>query len=130
MSDPIADLLTRIRNASKAQKRYTIAPHSKVKEQVLRVLHEKGFVTSYKLVKEGTKSYLKILLKYDEDRNPVIKQLDRKSKPGLRRYLGVDKIPRVLGGIGISILSTSKGIMDGEEARKKNVGGELLCFAW
>lgn len=130
MSDPIADLLTRIRNASQAQKRYTVAPYSKVKEQVVRVLHEKGFIASYKLVKDEPKSYLKIVLKYDKDRNPVIQHLDRKSKPGLRKYLGVKDIPRVLGGIGISILSTSHGIMDGEEAKKKNVGGELLCFAW
>lgn len=130
MSDPIADLLTRIRNASAAQKRYTTAPYSKVKEQILKVLQEKGFVQSFKLFKEGPKSHLKIVLKYDQNRNPVIKHLDRKSKPGLRRYIGSKDIPNVLGGIGISIISTSQGIMDGEQAKKKNIGGELLCFAW
>jgi len=130
MSDPIADLLTRIRNASRAQKKYTVAPHSKLKEQVLKVLYQKGFIGGYKFIKDEPKSYLKIALRYDEDRNPVIQQLTRKSKPGLRRYIGAKDIPRVLGGIGISIISTSLGIMDGQEAKQKNVGGELLCFAW
>lgn len=130
MSDPIADLLTRIRNASKAQKKYTLVPHSKIKEQILKILHDKGFINSYKLIKEDPRSYLKVALKYDQNRDPIIKKLIRKSKPGLRKYIGVNEVPRVLGGIGISILSTSRGIMDGEEAKKKNVGGELLCYAW
>lgn len=131
MSDPIADLLTRIRNASRAQKKYTTVPTSKVKEQIVKILHQNGFISSYKLVKgDGPQHTLQIMLKYDENRNSVIRHLDRKSKPGLRKYVPVESIPRVLGGIGISILSTSKGIMDGEQAKQKNVGGELLCFAW
>lgn len=130
MSDPIADLLTRIRNASKAQKRYTDAPYSKIKEQILKVLCQKGFIDSYKLIKEDSKASLKILLKYDDLRMPIIKCLKRKSKPGLRKYVNARSIPRVLGGMGISIISTSSGIVDGEEAKRRNLGGELLCLAW
>ncbi len=132
MSDPIADLLTRIRNASQAQKKYTIAPYSKLKEQILNVLQENGFIESFKLAKdtEGARAHLKIMLKYDERRNSIIKNLVRSSKPGQRKYIKAAKIPTVLGGIGVSIVSTSKGIMDGETAKKKNVGGELICLAW
>ncbi len=130
MTDPIADLLTRIRNASQAQNRYTVAPYSKIKLEILKVLHDKGFIDGYKLIKDDVRPFLKIMLKYDSNRNPVIKRIDRKSRPGMRRYVSKDQIPRVLGGMGISILSTSNGIMDGQEAKKKNIGGELLAFAW
>ncbi len=130
MSDPIADLLTRIRNASQAQKKYTIAPYSKLKEQILKILQAKGFIGNYKLSKEGSKSYIKISLKYDENRKPIIQRIARNSTPGQRKYVKASEIPTVLGGIGINIVSTSQGLMDGNEAKKKNVGGELLCYAW
>lgn len=130
MSDPIADLLTRIRNASHAQKKYTVAPYSKLKEQILNVLQQNGFIESFKFSKDGAKSHLKIMLKYDDRRNAIIKNLIRSSKPGQRKYVKATEIPTVLGGIGVSIVSTSKGIMDGETAKKNNVGGELICLAW
>lgn len=130
MSDPIADLLTRIRNASQAQKKYTVAPHSRVKEQILKILQSKGFIGNFKMVKDGPRSLLKISLKYDDNRRPLIQKIARNSTPGQRVYVKAGEIPTILGGIGISIVSTSQGIMDGVEAKNKNIGGELLCFAW
>lgn len=130
MSDPVADLLTRIRNASQAQKKYTVAPYSKLKEQVLKILQQKGFIEGFKLSKEGVKANLKIMLKYDDNRQAIIKSLKRSSKPGQRKYVKAADIPIVLGGIGISIVSTSQGVMDGDTARRKKIGGELLCVAW
>lgn len=130
MSDPIADLLTRIRNASQGQKKYAVAPYSKIKENILRILQAKGFIANYKLIKEDSKSFLQISLKYDEYRQPIIRALKRISKCGQRKYVKVEKIPRVLGGIGVSIISTPQGLLEGEDARRKNTGGELLCIAW
>lgn len=128
MTDTIADMLTRIRNACKAGLPEVEMPHSRLKEGIARILKREGYITDYSV--EGDKvKRLKIKLKYYGKR-PVIEGLKRISKPGVRIYVGVDEIPRVRGGLGIAILTTSKGIMTNVEARKHNVGGELLCQVW
>jgi small subunit ribosomal protein S8 len=129
MTDPISDMLTRIRNASQALLPEVQIPHSKLKENIAQILKREGYVGDVSV--EGTKAIksIKIKLKY-VGRKPVIEGMRRISSPGLRRYTGSTEIPRVLGGLGTSILSTSSGIMTGVQARKKNVGGELLCYVW
>jgi small subunit ribosomal protein S8 len=128
MSDPISDMLTRIRNASRAMLPHANVPHSRLKENIARVLQREGYVAD--IVVEGKPfKTIKIKLKYT-GRKCVIEGLRRVSSPGLRRYLGAQEVPRVLGGLGVSILSTSEGVMTGMQARKKNVGGELLCEVW
>ena len=129
MTDPISDFLTRIRNASSAQSEFVFIPYSKMKAELSRILQEEGFIWSYETDTSGAHPRLKLKLKY-QDKAPVIRQLDRVSKPGLRKYVGSDEIPRVLGGLGISILSTPRGIMTGAKARKANVGGEILATVW
>lgn len=130
MTDPIADLLTRIRNASRALSPDVKAPYSRMKEEIAKILKKSGYVADVK-VEGDTKvnRRLRIRLKYQE-RVGVIAGLRRISKPGLRSYVNVKEIPRVLGGMGIAILSTSNGVMTGNEARKQNVGGEVLCYVW
>jgi len=131
VSDPIADMLTRIRNANMAEKQSVRIPHSKIKADIARLLKEEGFVKDYKLSEtETNKSFLNINLKYTADREPVIQGLKRISKPSCRKYVNAEEVPRVLGGIGIALLSTSSGVMTDSEARKKNIGGEILCFVW
>lgn len=128
MTDPISDMLTRIRNASRALLPQVEVPHSKLKESVAQILKREGYVAD--VVVEGKpEKKIKITLKY-AGRKPIIEGLRRVSKPGLRRYAGATEIPRVLGGLGTSILSTSEGIMTGVQARKKNVGGEMICIVW
>ena len=128
MSDPISDLLTRIRNATRALLPAVELPHSRIKEGVARILKSEGYVTEVS-VEGKTVKKLKIQLKY-QGRKAVIEGLKRVSKPGLRKYVGSTEIPRVLGGMGVSILSTSEGVMTGTQAKKKNLGGELLCYVW
>lgn len=128
MSDPIADLLTRIRNAKMQKHKYLDIPLSKMKVNILKVLENQGFIDKL-LVNEEMK-LVRVYLRYGRDRNPVINDLKRISKPGIRRYVDSGSIPRVLGGMGIAILSTNKGVVDGETARQQRVGGELLCFVW
>jgi small subunit ribosomal protein S8 len=128
MTDPIADLLTRIRNASRALLPEFQMRHSKLKESVARVLKDEGYISECS-VEGATKRTLKIKLKYS-GRRGVIVGLRRISRPGLRRYVGAHEIPRVLGGLGVAILSTPRGVMTGTEARKLNVGGEVLCYVW
>ena len=128
MTDTIADLLTRIRNAHRALLADLSMPHSKMKESIAAILKAEGYIADYSVEGKGLKQ-LKIKLKYD-GRRSVITGLRRVSSPGLRNYVGADKIPRVRGGLGTAILSTSHGVMSGNEARKKNVGGEVLCFVW
>ena len=131
VSDPIADMLTRIRNANMAEKKSVKIPHSKIKADIARLLKEEGFVKDYELSEtEKNKSFLNINLKYTADREPVIQGLKRISKPSCRKYFNAEEVPRVLGGIGIALLSTSSGVMTDSEARKKNIGGEILCFVW
>jgi len=128
MHDPIADFLTRIRNAQKAEHETVDIPHSKMKEAIARILQREGYITRYEVLGDKIKT-LRITLKY-HGRRGVIEGLKRVSKPGLRQYVSADEIPRVLGGLGIAILSTSKGIMTDREARRANVGGEVLCYVW
>ena len=130
MSDPIADMLTRIRNASSARHRELTVPSSRVKREIARILVEEGFIESYDTVPGGVHESLTIKLKYVEGRTPVVSGLKRISKPGLRVYARKTEIPRVLGGLGLAILSTSRGIMTGQQARKLNLGGEVLCYVW
>lgn len=128
MNDPIADMLTRVRNASRALHSEVEIPHSKMKEGIAEVLKSEGFIKNYSVAGE-MKRTLKIELKY-LGRRPVISDLKRVSRPGLRHYVSSREIPRVLGGMGDSIVSTSKGVMNGAEARKRRVGGELVCYVW
>ena len=132
MTDPIADLLTRIRNAIMAGHKVVEAPASNLKKEVARILFEKGFILSYKVIDgEGPQDILKIALKYNsKSKKPAIKKIQRVSRPGLRQYIGVDKMPRVLNGLGIAIISTSKGLMTDKEAKKEKIGGEVLCYVY
>lgn len=131
VSDPVADFLTRIRNATRAQHRYVDIGWSKIKQNIAEILKSQGFIENY-LVKQDNKQRgtIRIFLKYAEGRQPVIQGLKRVSKPGLRKYVGHEDIPRFYGGLGLSILSTSQGIMAGLEASNRKIGGELLCLVW
>ena len=126
VSDPISDFLTRFKNATMAQKEDFTAPYSKMKEQIARILKEEGYIWSYEKVGEGPEALLKAKPRYSGS-TPALKNLKRVSRPGLRSYVGADEVPKVLGGMGIAILSTSKGIMAGHTARKNNIGGEVIC---
>ncbi|MCL2098241.1 MAG: 30S ribosomal protein S8 [Bacteroidales bacterium] len=131
MTDPIADFLTRIRNASAVGHKTVEIPASKMKMELTRILHEKGYILAYKVVEGSPSNSIKIALKYHPDtKRPAIKKLQRVSTPGLRQYTDVDNMPRVLNGLGIAILSTSKGIMTDKEAKVQNVGGEVLCYIY
>jgi len=130
LSDPIADMLTRIRNASVAGAKSVEIPHSRMKEGLARILKQEGYISDYTVSGEGARKGLRIRLKYVREGDPVITGLRRVSRPSLRRYVAATEIPRVLGGMGIAVISTSSGVMTGHEARKKNVGGELLCTIW
>ena len=128
INDPIADLLTRIRNARNARHRYVDLMLSRVKLQIIIVLHEQGYIDNFLVDEERGRA--RIFLKYADSREPVIKGLKRISSPGLRRYIGYRQIPKIYGGMGVAILSTPSGIVDGETARQQKVGGELLCYVW
>ncbi|MDR0420620.1 MAG: 30S ribosomal protein S8 [Prevotellaceae bacterium] len=129
MTDPIADYLTRIRNASRVGHKTVEIPSSKIKKEITRILHEKGYILSYKFMDESLQSTIKIALKYHPvTKKPALKSLDRVSRPGLRRYESAATMPKVLNGLGIAIISTSKGIITDKEARDLNVGGEVLCY--
>lgn len=130
MSDPLADMLTRIRNASSARHSKVDIPASKIKVNLARILKSEGYIKNYKLLKDQRHGILRIYVKYDEANQGVITGLERVSKPGRRVYVKKRDVPFVLNGMGISVLSTSKGILTDREARKENVGGELLCNIW
>jgi small subunit ribosomal protein S8 len=129
-SDPIADMLTRIRNAQLARHPKVDVPASKLKMDIARILKEEGFITNYKLAEDGAKKSIRIYLKYTPGNVPLISRIERVSRPGCRVYVGSREVPRVLGGLGINILTTPKGVMTGSSARKENVGGEVLCQVW
>jgi len=129
-TDPIADMLTRIRNANMAEKKVVRMPYSKMKSEIARLLKSEGFIKDYTMENEDGKPVLNLFLKYTVDREPVIQGLRRISKPSCRKYASADELPRVLGGIGIAILSTSSGVLTDNEARQKKVGGEILCYVW
>ena len=129
VSDPIADMLTRLRNAALAGKAQLLIPHSRLKSDIARVLKREGYIGEFKVQKNGKKTNLQVTLKGD-DAGRAVSGLQRISTPGRRKYVGVREIPRVLGGMGICILSTSGGVLAGHEAKKKNLGGEVLCHVW
>lgn len=130
-TDPIADYLTRVRNAIKANHRVVEIPASNLKKEMTKVLFDKGYITNYKFEDTNTQGTIKIALKYNPiTKVPAIRNISRVSTPGLRRYAGVENMPRVLNGLGIAILSTSKGVMTDKEAKNLNIGGEVLCYVY
>ena len=132
MTDPIADLLTRIRNGIMARHRVVDCPASNIKKNIVKILFEKGYILNYKFEEAGEgrpQGNIKIALKYNpETKQPAIKSIQRVSRPGLRKYVGHDDLPRVLNGLGVAIVSTSQGVMTDKEARAKNIGGEVICY--
>jgi len=129
MIDPISDMLTRIRNAGRALLPAVVLPHSRIKESIAHILKQEGYIAEVAVDGKTAKKTIKLKLKYEGKKN-VIEGLKRVSTPGLRRYVGATEIPRVLGGLGVSVVSTSEGLMTGTQAKKKNLGGELLCYIW
>lgn len=131
MTDPIADFLTRIRNAYLAGKKVVVIPSSKMKEALTKILCEKGYILSYKVVEGTPYNTIKIALKYHpETKMPAIKKIERVSTPGLRQYTGVEDMPRVLNGLGIAVISTSKGLLTDKEAKELGIGGEVICYVY
>ena len=130
ISDPIADMLTRIRNAIMAKHDFVLVPTSKIKLGITRILKEEGFIGDYEVLKGKPHRVIKIYLKYRDNNQPVLSGSERVSKPGLRVYVQREEIPRVYGGLGIAIVSTPKGIMTGHQAWRQGIGGELLCYVW
>ena len=130
VTDPIADMLTRVRNANMAEKQIVQMPHSKMKSEIARILKAEGYIKDYTVENDGGKSVLNIFLKYTIEREPVIQGLRRISKSSCRKYVNAEEVPRVLGGIGTAILSTSSGVMTDNDARERKIGGEVLCYIW
>ena len=130
MTDPVADMLTRIRNANQASHKTVEIPASKMKKSIASILKEEGYIEDYEFVEDDNQGTLKIKLKYAPGKTRVISELRRISKPGLKVYVKADDVPRVLGGLGIAIISTSKGIMSDKDARRIGVGGEVICYVW
>lgn len=129
-SDPIADMLTRVRNAITAHHQKVDVPASKLKLELARILKEEGYILNYKMADDGAQKAIRLYLKYTAANVPAISTIQRVSRPGCRVYVGSKEIPRVLGGLGINILTTPRGVMTGRDARKENLGGELLCQVW
>jgi small subunit ribosomal protein S8 len=130
MTDPVADMLTRIRNGIQARHERVEIPASNLKVEIARILKDEGFISNYKIVEAEVQSVLRVYLKYADDGEPVIHGIERLSRPGRRVYRGKKEIPRVLGGLGLSIISTSRGVMSGNQAAQRGVGGEVLCQVW
>lgn len=130
ITDPVADYLTRIRNAHQARHRHVDIPASKQKRAITQILLEKGYIRNYLNIDDGKQGLLRIYLKYDQEGEPVIRSIQRVSKPGLRKYVGADELPRVKNGLGIAILSTSHGMMTDKEARQIHVGGEVVAYVY
>ena len=130
ISDPIADMLTRIRNAIMARHDFVLVPASRMKLSIARILKEEGFISDYEVLRGKPQREIKIHLRYSEKKQPLLSRLERASKPGLRVYVQRQEIPRVYGGTGIAIVSTSKGVMTGQQAWRRRLGGELLCYVW
>lgn len=129
-TDPIADMLTRVRNACRAGHRKVDIPSSTMKREIARILKERGFVHNYAHIEDNRQGYLRLYLKYGSDEESAIQGLRRESRPGLRKYVGKDDIPRILNGLGVAILSTSKGVLTDRVARREGVGGEVICSVW
>lgn len=130
MSDPLADMFTRVRNAASARHDAVRVPKSKVKRAIAEVLKQEGFIREISELQEGPRSYLELKLSYSDDRRAVLSGIKRVSRPGLRVYVNKGEIPRVFGGLGIAIMSTSNGVMSGREAWRRKIGGEVLCYVW
>ena len=130
ITDPIADMLTRIRNANSAKHETVDIPASNMKKSIAEILNDEGYIKSYQIIEDGKQDVIRIVLKYGSNKEKVISGLKRVSKPGLRIYAGAEELPRVLKGLGIAIISTSKGVMTDKKARKENIGGEVLAFVW
>ncbi len=130
MTDPIADMLTRVRNACRAGHRKVDIPSSRMKREIARILKESGFVHNYAYIDDNRQGYLRLYLKYSPNEESAIQGLTRESRPGLRKYVSKDEIPRILNGLGVAILSTSKGILTDRTARREGVGGEVICSVW
>ena len=130
ITDPIADMLTRIRNANSAKHETVDVPASSMKKAIAEILNDEGYIKGYQLIEDGKQGVIRITLKYGQNKEKVISGLKRVSKPGLRIYAGADELPRVLKGLGIAIISTSKGIMTDKKARAEHIGGEVLAFVW
>ncbi len=130
LSDPISDFLTRLKNASRAGNESFVAPYSKIKSDIAEILKKEGYIWNFEVKTEGKFPEIEVKVKYSDAGEPVLTDLKRVSKPGLRQYVGADEVPRVLNGLGISILSTSKGVMSGSSARKQNLGGEVIAKVW
>lgn len=129
-ADPIADMLTRVRNALAARHAKVDVPASRLKTEIARILKDEGYILNFKATEEGAKRYIRLYLKYTPQNTSVISKIERVSRPGCRVYAGSKEIPRILGGLGINILTTPKGVMTGSAARKEGVGGEVLCRIW
>ena len=130
MTDPIADYLTRVRNAQQAKHKFVDIPASNAKRKISKILLEQGYVKKYIIIDDGKQGLIRIWLKYDQATNPIITKLIRVSTPGRRQYVGVEKLPRVMNNIGIAIMTTPKGVITANEAKRQNVGGEVLCYIW
>lgn len=129
-TDPIADYLTRIRNAQSAGHKVVEIPSSKIKKEITKILEDKGYILSYKFDENGPQGTIKIALKYTQDKEPAIRNISRISKPGLRKYCGANELPRVLNGLGIAVISTSTGLITDKEARNQKIGGEIICYVY
>ncbi|MGM0608001.1 MAG: 30S ribosomal protein S8 [Candidatus Muiribacteriota bacterium] len=130
MTDPVADMLTRVRNANKNMSKSVEIPHSKIKLEIAKILKDNGFIRDFKEYKVNKKNFIKVDMKYAKNKERIINGLKRISKPGLRIYVGKEEIPRVLGGLGLAILSTPKGVISDKASRKLGVGGEVVCYVW
>ncbi len=130
VTDPISDMLTVIRNGSMVKKETVEFPASKLSGEILRILKDEGYIKNYRLLKDSKQGIFRVYLRYRQDKSPAIKNLRKISKPGLRTYTNKDKVPNVLRGFGIAIISTSKGVMSGKDAKRQKIGGEVLCYVW
>lgn len=130
MTDPLADMLSRIRNAGRAGHDKVDIPASRMKIALARIFKEEGFIKNYKVIKDNRQGILRVYLRYDDEQKPLIQRIERVSRPGLRVYVGHEDLPRVQGGLGVAVISTSKGVITDRQARKLKVGGEVLCQIW
>ena len=130
VTDPIADFLTRVRNALRAHHKTVESPASKLKIQIAQILRDEGYISGYRVTEDGAKRHIELRLKYGPSNEPVISNIQRVSRPGCRVYVGSREVPKVLGGLGVNILSTPRGVMTGRNARRQRVGGEILCEVW
>jgi small subunit ribosomal protein S8 len=130
MNDPISDMLTRVRNGASAGHATVDIPHSKVKAEIARILKREGYVSDFSVEQDGVRTWLRLRLKYGRGERAVIRGLSRVSRPGLRKYVASDEVPKVFGGIGVAIISTSSGLLTDREARRSKIGGEVICYVW